>query len=145
MACGVNTKELVILESNQQGNLSLQKFFTPYPHRFLHGTVGETEQHHIFRSIERQPRPRRHHKRVLGGEVKRLAVNVHSATAFGYAIDAAVSTALRLALEALGQELQVGGDGRHGRTTRERVDVAQLDALPDTERIAAKQQVQRFA
>ncbi len=96
-------------------------------------------------ACSRERRPRGHDEGVARPELEALARDLGAAMAFDHAVDRAVGRAVRLAREALGQQLQVGGDGRHRRAAGQRVDVAQLVAQPGIGRFLLLQLGQRLA
>lgn len=83
--------------------------------------------------------------RSLASKAKRQAADLRHAAAFHHRIDAGVGAARGLPEEAGRQQLQAGGDGRHGPAAGGRVDVAQLVAFPGIGPFEARQALEDLA
>src|SRR4051812_44675707 len=103
--------------------------FAPQAELLLGDAVGVAEDHGIGFGVVGDPLPARRHEDVLRAPGESLAVDDGSAAALDDGEHGGVRAAIGCRLEALGQELHEGGDGRHGRAATDRVDVAHLETV----------------
>src|SRR6185295_1617235 len=111
------------------GSVASLPRLSPQTHRFLSRAIGEREQHGLAFRLQLERHPGRRDESVLGLEIEALAGDAGTAFALGHRIHRSLGRAVGLRPEAFGQQLQEGGDGRHGMAAGERIDELELPAM----------------